>query len=66
MFDLKQWFESMAIEKMESTVYHTTANGLAERSAQTVKRALQALSPNFHMSLGALLQKELMTHHNTS
>ena len=48
--DLKQWCESLGIKKMESPVYHPRANGLAERAVQTVKRALQALSPNLNMS----------------
>ena len=40
---------------MESTVYHPRANGLAERAAQTVKRALQAWSSNFNVSFGAFM-----------
>ena len=66
--DLKQWRESLGIKKMESPVYHPRANGLAERAVQTVKRALQAWSPNLNVSFGAFLQKEkaLMTHRNTS
>ena len=51
---------------MESPVHHPRANGLAERAIQTVKRALQAWSPNFNVSFGAFLQKALMTHCNTS
>ena len=38
--NLKQWCESLGNKKMESPVYHPTANGLAERAVQTVKRAL--------------------------
>ena len=51
---------------MESPVCHPRANGLAERAVQTVKRALQAWSPNLNVSFGAFLQKALMTHRNTS
>ena len=64
--DLKQWCESLGIKKMESPVYHPGANGLAERAVQTVKRALQAWSPNLNVSFGAFLQRALMTHRNTS
>ena len=64
--DLKQWCESLGIKKLESPVYHPRANGLAERAVQTVKRALQAWSPNLNVSFGAFLQRALMTHRNTS
>ena len=64
--DLKQWCESLGIKKMESSVYHPRANGLAERAVQTVKRALQAWSPNLNVSFGAFLQRILVTHHNNS
>ena len=64
--DLKQWCESLGVKKMESPVYHPRANGLAERAVQTVKRALQAWSPNLNVSFGAFLQRTLMTHRNTS
>ena len=64
--DLKQWFESLGIKKMESPVYHPRANGLAEGAVQTVKRAHQTRSPNPNVSFGAFLQSALMTHRNTS
>ena len=64
--DLKQGFESLGIKKMESHVYHPRANGLDERAVQTVKRALQAWSPNLNVSFGTFLQRALMTHRNTS
>ena len=64
--DLKQWCESLGIKKMKSPVYHPRANGLAERAVQTVKRALQAWSPNLNVSFGAFLGRALMTHPNTS
>ena len=64
--DLKQWCESLGIKKIESHVYHPRANGLAERAVQTVKRALQAWSPNLNVSFGSFLQRALMTHRNTS
>ena len=64
--DLKHRCESLGIKKMESPVYHPRANGLAVRAVQTVKRALQAWSPNLNMSFGAFLQRPLMTHRNTS
>ena len=51
---------------MESPIYHQRADGLPERATQTVKRALQAWSPNLNVSFGAFLQRALMTHHNTS
>ena len=51
---------------MESPVYHLRANGLAERSVQAVKRALQAWSANLNVSFGAFLQRALLTHRNTS
>ena len=63
--DLQQWCESLGIKKTESPVYHPRANGLAERAVQTVKRALQAWSPNL-VSTGAFMQRALMTHRNTS
>ena len=64
--DLKQWCESLGIKKIESPVYHPRANGLVERAVQTVKRALQAWSPNLNVSFGAFLQRALITHRNTS
>ena len=64
--DLKQWCESLGNKKMESIIEHPRANGLAERAVQTVKRALQAWSPNPNVSFGAFLQMTLMTHRNTS
>ena len=50
--DLKQWCESLGIKKMESPIYHPRANGIAERAVQTVKRAIQARSPNLNVSFG--------------
>ena len=41
--------------KIESPFYHARANGLAEGAVQTVKRALQAWSPNHNVSFGAFL-----------
>ena len=64
--DLKQWCESLGIKKMESTVYHPRANGLAVRAVHTVKRVLQAWSPNLNVSFAAFLQSALMRHRNTS
>ena len=63
--DLKQWCESLEIKKMESPIYHPRADGLAEPAVQTVKRAIQAWSPNLNVSFGAFLQRALMTHQNT-
>ena len=51
---------------MESPVYQPRANGLAERAIQTVKGELQAWSPNLNVSVGAFLQRALMTRRNTS
>ena len=56
----------MQMKKMESPVYHPRANGITERAVQTVKRALQAWSPNLNVSFGAFLRRALMTHRNTS
>ena len=64
--DLIQWCESLENKNRESPVYHPRANGLAERAVQTVKRALQAWSPNLNVSVGAFLQRALMTQRNTS
>ena len=64
--DLKQWCESLGIKKMESPIHHPRANAIAERAVQTVKRAIQAWSPNLNVSLGAFLQRVLMRHRNTS
>ena len=64
--DLKQWCKSLGIKVMESSIYHPTANGIAERAVQTVKRAIQAWSPNLKVSFGAFLQRALMTNWNTS
>ena len=36
--DLKQWCESLGIKKIESPVYHSRVNGLADTAVQTVKR----------------------------
>ena len=51
---------------MESPVYHPRASGIAERAVQTVKRALQAWSPNINVSFAAFMLRALMTHRNTS
>ena len=51
---------------METPIYHQRANGVAKRAVQTVKRAIQAWSPNLNVSFGAFLQRALMTHRNTS
>ena len=64
--DLRQWCESLGIKKMESPIYQPRANGIAEQAVQTVKRAIQAWSPNLNVSFGAFLQQALMTHRNTS
>ena len=66
--DLKQWCESLGIKKVESFIYHPRVdeNGIAERAVQTVKRAIQAWSPNLNVSFGTFLQRALMTHRNTS
>ena len=53
--DLKRWCESLEIRKIDSSVYHPRANGLAERAVQTVKWALQAWSPNIIVSFAAFL-----------
>ena len=59
--DLKEWYESLGIKKMESPIYHPRANGVAERAFQTLKRAIQACSPNLNVSLGGFLLRALMT-----
>ena len=64
--ELKQWCESLGIKKMETPIYHPRANGIAERAVQTVERAIQAWSPILNVSHGALLQRALMAHRNTS
>ena len=64
--DLKQWCDSLGIKKVESLIYHPRANGIAERAVQTVKRAVQAWSPNLNVSFGTFLQRALMKHRNTS
>ena len=64
--DLKQWCESLWIKKLESPIYHPRANVIAEQAVQTVKRAIQAWSPNLNVSFGAFLQRFLMTHQNTT
>ena len=64
--DLKQWCESLGIKKTESPIYLPRANRIAERAIQTVKRAIQAWSPNLNVSFGAFLQRALMTHRNNS
>ena len=51
---------------MESPIYHPRANAIAEKAVQTVKRVIQAWSPNLNVSYGAFLQRALMTHRNTS
>ena len=55
--DLKKWCESLGIKKTEL---------VAKRAVQTVKRALQARSPNLNVSFGAFLPSALMTHRITS
>ena len=51
---------------MEATVYHQGANGLAERAVHTVKRLLQAWSPNINISFEAFRRRAMLTHRNTS
>ena len=63
--DLRQWCESLGNEKMESPIYHPRANGITDRAVQTVKRAIQAWSPNLNVSFGAFLQRALMTQRKT-
>ena len=48
--DQKQWCESIGIKKMESPIYHPRGNEIAERAVQTMKRAIQACSPNLNVS----------------
>ena len=64
--DLKQLCESLGIKKMEPSIYHPRANGIAERAVQTVKRAIQAWSPILNVSFAFFQQRALMTHRNTS
>ena len=54
--DLEHWCESLGIKKMESLVYHPRANGIAETAVQSLKRALQAWSPNHNVSFGAFFK----------
>ena len=55
--ELKQWCESLGIKKMESPIYQPCAIEIAEGAVQTVKRAIQAWSPNLSLSFGAFLQR---------
>ena len=53
-------------ESMESPIYHPIANELVEIAVLTKKRAAQAGNPKLNVPFGALLQRSLMKHRNTS
>ena len=57
--DVKHWNY-----KNGSSVYHSRADGLAERAVHTVKRAPQAYSPNLNVLFGVLLLRALIIHRN--
>ena len=64
--ELKQWCESLGNKKKQSPLYHSRANGLAERAVRSVKHALQAWSLNLFVPLRLFLQRELKTNRNIS
>ena len=64
--DLSNWLENIGCRKLESPIYHPRANGAAERSVQTVKRALNGWnSSNVRIPFSEFLKK-ILFHHRVS
>lgn len=65
--ELLNWLEVIGCRKLESPIYHPRANGAAERSVQTIKRALNGwVSANAHVPFGEFLKKVLFHHRISS
>ena len=60
------WLQARGCTKLESPIYNPRSNGLAERAAQTVKKAMRAWISSLCVSFHAFLQRVLFTHRNTS
>ena len=64
--DLSNWLENIGSRKIESPIYHPRANGIAERSVQTIKHALLGWRrANTHVPFSEFLKKVLF-HHRVS
>ena len=65
--ELNDWLCRQGIKKLESPKYFPRANGLAERSVQTVKAALASWKEfKYHSDFNALLQRVLFHHRISS
>ena len=60
------WLQAQGCINLASPIYNPRSYGLAERSVQTVKKAMRWRSSSFCVNFRAFLLRVLFTHRNTS